>query len=109
MKEKLKGYIKKYGAVLFFILATIIIFRDAGQFSQLIFNLGMIVFVLVGVILLLDDRIGWGIFPYISIEELYQEVVKKKNVAAAITLLAFLLFLYGIVRLGMPTGLSIDR
>jgi len=62
--ETLKDYLRKTWVLWLVIIATLLFYRgDSAQFAVLLYLCGPIAAVLLVTDLILDKRVGWGLFP----------------------------------------------
>jgi hypothetical protein len=88
---------KRYGAILMFIVVAQLIFPDAGQLAVVIFSLSVVAMVLMAADTMLDDRAGWGFFPYIDMSELVKKA-SSDPVGSAIVFAAVVYLLTTIIQ-----------
>ncbi len=88
MRNKIKHLIlkhsKKYWSVLFLTLVAFVSAPSLATFQLVAFSLSIVGLVLVGSQFLFDGRDGWGLFPYLDSEALYDEAIQGNKAAATI-------------------------
>lgn len=90
-------YLKKFWLPITIILATLGLFHgDTEQFLLQLYTLSTVTMVLLTSHFMLDDRAGWGLFPYLDLSDLVERA-KKSAIGASIVFASVIYLLATII------------